>query len=223
MEVRDRIAWVGFVVVIALFVSPYRDVWGATGIYVRRNTAHLATGLPYIATMFNNMLWLLYCGANPPAYGPSLLLNSIGLVLNASYTACYMRYTHVAEYNVCRRSIAIGACIVFAAVGWYIVEGAEGGQAGVGKLAATANILMFYSPLAAVNEVVQTQSVLKFPLPPLIAGFFSALVWFVFGVYTMDWPVIVPNVLGVAFGVAQLTVYACYAQRNTAPAALVEV
>ena len=227
MRVRDQIAWLGFLVTLALFVAPYRDVWGATGIFARRNTAHLATGLPYVASMFNSMLWLLYCGAHPSAYVPSMLLNTIGLLLNASYTACYMRYTSAVESRVCLRNVTIGACVICAAMGWYSVEGV-GGQAGVGKLAAMANILMFYAPLASVSEVVRTQSVLKFPLPPLITGFCSALVWFLFGTYTLDWPVIVPNGLGIAFSVTQLSVYAYYAQciggqHIDAQAAIVEV
>jgi len=220
LNTRDLIAWLGFFVVLGLFVSPFKDVWGRDGIYAKRSASGIATGLPYIATMFNNMLWLMYCAARPLDFVPSLLLNFLGLCLSVSYTVCYMRFTTTSDVKLCYVYLGGGACVACAAVGWYMLRGMADGQSGVGSIAALCNVLMFYAPLAALGEVMRTQSVAKMPFLPIVWSFFAGSVWFTFGVYTTDAPIMVPNGIGILFSVAQLALYATYYSSATSSSSI---
>ena len=62
-QTRDLIGWLGFAVALAAYRAPFREVWGSYGIINVRSTAHLATGLPFIACLVNNSLWLSYYAA----------------------------------------------------------------------------------------------------------------------------------------------------------------
>ena len=62
-QTRDLIGWLGFAVALAAYRAPFREVWGSYGIINVRSTAHLATGLPFIAGLVNNSLWLSYYAA----------------------------------------------------------------------------------------------------------------------------------------------------------------
>jgi solute carrier family 50 protein (sugar transporter) len=82
-----------------------------------------------------------------------------------------------------------------------------GGQAAniLGNMAVLFCIAMFGSPLSSLKTVIKTKSATSIPLPFTIATCLNCVFWSVVGIFQMkDVKVIIPNVLGLSFGVAQV-------------------
>jgi FtsH-binding integral membrane protein len=75
----------------------------------------------------------------------------------------------------------------------------------VGNMAVALCISMFGSPLAALKTVLQTKSARSIPLPFTLATVLNCLLWSITGLFQMrDANIYVPNLIGLAFGVAQI-------------------
>ena len=76
----------------------------------------------------------------------------------------------------------------------------------VGNLGVALCVVMFASPLAALKVVLQTKSSNAIPLPFTLAAVFNCFVWSATGILEMhDHNIYVPNLLGLALGLTQLS------------------
>jgi len=78
----------------------------------------------------------------------------------------------------------------------------------VGYFAAFVNILMLFGPLAAAGEVIRARSARGLSLLPLVMTLTASIIWCSYGVYIREIPAIIPNALGILFGMAQITLFA---------------
>jgi solute carrier family 50 (sugar transporter) len=69
------------------------------------------------------------------------------------------------------------------------------------------NICMYASPLGVVALVIRTRSVEFMPLPLSIASLSCSLAWFFYGLEIRVYGCVIPNGLGVVFGIAQVLIY----------------
>src|SRR4051794_38645717 len=83
---------VGAAMTIALWLSPVQHVWtGKESVFATKSTKCVATALPYVAGFFNCLLWNMYSSSNVAHFRVPLFMNSVGLLLNLSFTQCYWR------------------------------------------------------------------------------------------------------------------------------------
>ncbi|MCO5581626.1 hypothetical protein L7F22_035515 [Adiantum nelumboides] len=100
----------------------------------------------------------------------------------------------------------------------------------VGTIAAVLNTAMYAAPLAAmvtlmkshlvqcrmkINHfnlvnVIETKSVESMPFLLSLCTLINSCLWAIYGILKKDPFIIVPNALGVVFGIMQLTLYAWY-------------
>ncbi|MCO5580055.1 hypothetical protein L7F22_033921 [Adiantum nelumboides] len=69
---------------------------------------------------------------------------------------------------------------------------------------------MYAAPLAAMKNVIQTKSVESMPFLLSLCTLLNSCLWEVYGILKKDPFIIVPNALGVIFGIMQLALYAYY-------------
>merc|ERR1712232_959586 len=134
-----------------------------------------------------------------------LVINLIGLLLHTSFVLCYWAF--VTDKTECVKTSAgiVGLVVVASAVAVY-----QGSAQPFGNLACLLNVVMYYAPLAAAGEVIRTKSVAKFPLLPLVMTFIGSASWFTFGFLIHEATVMIPNLLGIVFGILQLGIYFKY-------------
>lgn len=85
----------------------------------------------------------------------------------------------------------------------------------IGNVAVFFCIAMFGSPLAALKTVLQTKSAKSIPLPFTVATIANCFLWTIFGLFEMhDVNIYVPNILGLVFGLAQLSLRFIYGDGN---------
>ncbi|KAK1326118.1 Bidirectional sugar transporter SWEET7b [Acorus calamus] len=170
---------------------------------VKKGAVEQYSAIPYLATLQNCMLWLLY--GMPFVHPHSVLvltINGAGLVFEAVYLTIYFVYANGKQrnyegdhkYNI--RSLIVGIlCVIF-------------------------GTFMYASPLS-----VMTKSVKYMPLPLSLAGFLNGICWTAYALIKFDifilinpegmtidcvWLVQIPNAMGTLFGVVQLILYGCY-------------
>ncbi|MCO5595041.1 hypothetical protein L7F22_049078 [Adiantum nelumboides] len=87
----------------------------------------------------------------------------------------------------------------------------------VGTIAAVLNTAMYAAPLAAMKNVIETKSVESMPFLLSLCTLINSCLWAIYGILKKDPFIIVPNALGVVFGILQLTLYARYHDYQRAP------
>jgi solute carrier family 50 protein (sugar transporter) len=203
--VRNIIALVGSVAVTMLWLAPVRDVWrGKTSIWATKSTALVATAFGYVAGLFNCILWNMYAVTRLDNMTVPFLVNTAGFFLNLSFVVCYWMYASGKPKTDTRNQFAALFVVwLFAVFIWV----STGSNETVGYIAALVNILMLFGPLAAAGQVIKSRSTRGMPFPPLVLTFVSSFVWFFYGLYILEVPVMIPNGLGMVFGILQLSLY----------------
>jgi len=195
----------GALMVLLLWLAPMRDIWlGRDSVWATRSTKRVATGFPYVAAVFNCVLWNMYATSNPRHFLVPLFVNTIGFLLNVSFTWCYWRFAPPdGAWVVVMQFTAFLVFTILAVALWFAVDVEV-----VGYMAAIVNTLMFFGPLMAARQVIRARSTLGMPFPPLVLTLCTSAVWLVYGVYLCNAQTMIPNGLGVVFGVAQISLYA---------------
>jgi solute carrier family 50 protein (sugar transporter) len=81
----------------------------------------------------------------------------------------------------------------------------------IGIMGVIFCVAMFASPLAALKSVLATKSAKSIPLPFTLAAVVNCFLWSVVGVMDMkDFNIYAPNLLGLFFGLVQLTLKVIY-------------
>jgi solute carrier family 50 protein (sugar transporter) len=75
----------------------------------------------------------------------------------------------------------------------------------IGNMAVLFCMLMFASPLSALQTVLRTRSAISIPLPFTLATILNCFLWSVAGLGEFkDFNIYFPNLLGLAFGLIQI-------------------
>ena len=79
-----------------------------------------------------------------------------------------------------------------------------------GLLASTVSVLLFGAPLAELGTIIQNADSSSMPITQIAAGALTAFWWTVYGAYTGNPFITVPNALGTVLSVAQLLIWRNY-------------
>lgn len=198
------IGLVGAVAVLVLWLAPVRDIWtGRESVWATKSTARVATGFPYVAALYNCILWNLYATSRPSEFLVPIFVNTAGFLLNASFTWCYWRFSD--EKNKWWIQLHLGLFFAYTCVTialWNALDVEV-----VGYMAAVVNTLMLFGPLAAAKQVIATRSTQGMPFLPLLFTLVASVIWFLYGLYLCNVQIMIPNGLGIVFGTVQLLLY----------------
>lgn len=194
---------------LALFLSPLPTFWS---IYKLRSTQEYSD-LPYVCTLFNCALWLLY---GTPFVKPNsiliLTINGVGFLLELFYLACYLAF---ASKKKKLKTMRVTFIMTLAFVGvvlitLLVIHTIASRQLVAGTVCVVLSIAMYVSPLSIIGLVIRTKSVEYMPFLLSLFNLLNALVWAAYSVVTRDIFVAIPNAIGCVCGVIQLTVYCMY-------------
>ncbi|KAG0453696.1 hypothetical protein HPP92_025000 [Vanilla planifolia] len=167
--------------------------------------------VPYVVALFSAMLWLYYAFIKTNVIF-LVIINSIGCVMEAIYIGLFLFYAHKKALLHAAKlflSLDVG---VFAAivVTTYLLSKGDNRITAVGWISVGFSVCVFVSPLSIMKLVIKTKSV---EFMPFYLSFFltlCAVAWLFYGLLIKDIYVMLPNVLGLVFGIAQITLYLIY-------------
>ncbi|CAN4111053.1 unnamed protein product [Withania somnifera] len=166
---------------------------------------------PYMCQLLCRTLWVFY-GILSPDGLLIITVNSVGVLTQIIYVLIYLifapcnnkvkAFTLVSIMNIIFPGVAIVLTLV-------VLHG-DARTTFIGILCAVVTIGMYVSPLSVVMTVIKTKNV---EYMPFLLSFFLLLnagAWFAFAIFLLDPYLIVPNVVGLASGSAQLIIYVIY-------------
>ena len=83
-----------------------------------------------------------------------------------------------------------------------------------GYVALIFNLLMYIAPGEKIYTVFKTGKYQLIPIFSTIGTLLCSGCWFIYGLYQSDMNLIIPNGLGLAFGLLQLLVYCIYSKKS---------
>lgn len=171
--------------------------------------------LPYVMTSLNCLLWT--------GYGilihDSMLcfVNMTGAVFQFVYIGIYFKYVTVVQDKQKNLKILAGAAAVLLSVGVFTLGLQAFSKQTASILGITCDvftILMFASPLSTLKNVIQTKNTSTISLPLSVMVVLVSLSWFSYGTLTNDLYVKIPNIVGAALGVIQISLFCVYPKTN---------
>jgi solute carrier family 50 protein (sugar transporter) len=212
-HIANGIALGASLLTIIMWLAPVRDVWSAPySIFRLKNTDSVATGFGFVAGTFNCILWNLYAYNRLDIMFVPFVVNSVGFFLNISFVLCYFWYGDSKARRETRNYLLFMLFITAIACGTWIVEQSNDL---VGYFASFVNVLMLFGPLAAAREVIRSRSARGLSLLPLIMTLVASITWCTYGIYIQNVPAIVPNALGILFGILQIILFAWAKKQET--------
>eukprot|EP00301_Raphidiophrys_heterophryoidea_P019608 c4510_g1_i1.p1 GENE.c4510_g1_i1~~c4510_g1_i1.p1 ORF type:complete len:241 (-),score=38.59 c4510_g1_i1:120-842(-) len=189
----------------------------------RDKDVRMYSSFTYVVSMFQCALWVTYAIVTPDRLQP-LITNLIGATLEAGYVVVFLYY---ARGEARTRTLKMGLVavlsflviilvVLLAVPHWSFVKpiGKNSDDSRettfLGMVCVVINIIMYGSPLSVMSLVIKTKSVEFMPFPITIGTILSASMWLVYGLIESDINITIPNMSGVALGVAQLILYLIY-------------
>ncbi|GLJ21809.1 hypothetical protein SUGI_0407280 [Cryptomeria japonica] len=196
---------------LALFMSPLPTFWM---IYKLKSTREYSV-FPYLCTLFNCAVWLLY--GSPYVKPHNLLLltiNGAGFILELFYLMSYLTFASK-KNKVMIVQLTIAMSLILATVvviTILVIHTLANRQLLAGTLCVIFSIAMYASPFCVMREVIKTKSVECMPFLISLFNLLNALVWFAYSFVTKDIFIRVPNGIGFLCGIIQIILY--YVYRN---------
>lgn len=190
---------------VVLWSVPFRDVFLLkSSVFRAKTTRNLGTAFNYIAALANCALWVLYTATRISSLMAAFVVNVAGVVLNLALVVTFGYYSQETQ----RKWFLVqsGLCFVPVLLCGLIWAG-TGSNDFIGYVVIVFNTLMYYGPLQAAFRVCKTQNVHGMPLPPLVMTLVTSLLWGVYGTYALEIPIMVPNYMGIVFGIVQLSIW----------------
>ncbi|BFG37277.1 hypothetical protein CerSpe_235510 [Prunus speciosa] len=167
--------------------------------------------IPYVVALLSAML-LLYYGVLKTNAFLIISINGIGCAIEIIYLIFYIVYASKKDKITTMSLILLVNVAAFGlvmAVTVFLLGEAKRVSA-VGWLCAVFNIAVFAAPLSIMRQVIRTNSVEYMPFSLSFFLTLCATMWFFYGLFTKDYYIALPNVLGFLLGIAQMILYLTY-------------
>ncbi|KAL8262166.1 hypothetical protein R6Q59_026215 [Mikania micrantha] len=185
-------------------------------IYKKKSTEGFQS-VPYSVALFSCML-LLYYGYLKTENGMMIItINSIGFAIETTYLVIFLVYATRQSLISTVKLLGLFNGLAFGLVmGATLLACPHGPKrvAVVGWICAIFSVCVFAAPLSIMRLVIRTKSVEYMPFSLSFFLTLCAVMWFCYGLLINDYYVATPNVLGFAFGVAQMILYVIYKDKK---------
>ncbi|KAJ8631112.1 hypothetical protein MRB53_024435 [Persea americana] len=206
---RTIVGIAGNVTAFCLFISPAPTFY----MIVRRRAVEKFSPIPYLATLLNCMLWLVY---GLPFVTPNsvlvLTINGVGFGMEACYLCLFFAFaSRKQRLNVLKFLVVEFAFVALVVVlVMTLVHVPSKRSLIVGSLCVIFGTCMYAAPLSVMKLVIQTKSVKYLPFYLCLANCVNGLFWTAYALLHFDIFILIPNGLGAIFGAVQLVLYGCY-------------
>ncbi|XP_073003476.1 bidirectional sugar transporter SWEET14-like [Typha latifolia] len=199
---------ISFMVYLAPLPTFYR-------VYRKKSTQDFQS-VPYIVALFSAMLWIYYALVKTDS-ALLISINSVGCFIETIYIIIYLIYSPRKARITTLASLFILNVVVFSLIILFTLLLATGSDREkiLGWICVGFSVCVFAAPLSIIRLVIRTKSVEFMPFSLSLFLTISAVVWFLYGLFTKDLYVQLPNVLGFSFGVFQMLLYWCYKNKKT--------
>ncbi|XP_050383702.1 bidirectional sugar transporter NEC1-like [Argentina anserina] len=196
----------GNIVSFMVFLAPMPTFYR---IYQKKSSEGFQS-IPYVVALLSAML-LLYYGLLKTNAMLIISINAFGIVIELAYLIFYFTYAPKKQ-RIFTLKLVLLVIVMYGltvAITIFLLSGTKRVSA-VGWICAVFNIAVFAAPLSIMRQVIRTRSVEYMPFTLSLFLTLCATMWFFYGLFTQDYYIALPNVLGFLFGIAQMILYMVY-------------
>lgn len=200
---------IGNATATALFLSPAPTFYKI----IKKRSTEDYSGLPYVCTLFNCLLWVLY---GMPFVKPHsvliLTINGFGVALELFYLVTFVTFA-VKEKKKQMMKWILAVVVIYSVVTLVVLFGVHTmnrRQLTAGSMCVVVTIAMYTSPLSVMCMVIRTRSVEYLPFLLSLFNFLNGAAWSGYSVVTKDIFLAIPNGMGFLSGIAQLALHVIY-------------
>ncbi|KAJ1348093.1 hypothetical protein KIN20_003319 [Parelaphostrongylus tenuis] len=174
---------------------------------MRRKGTTDISGVPFLMGALGGSFWLRY-GLLKLDY-TMIIVNVVGVTLFTIYCLFYLAYSKP------KWRFGIKLCLVASVIATMIILVAwRPNMDYLGLACMTFNIINFGAPLAGLGVVLRKRCCDTVPLPMCIANLLVSSQWFLYGNIVRDAYIMVPNGIGMALAVIQLSLFVIFPRRE---------
>ncbi|KAK8967885.1 Bidirectional sugar transporter SWEET4 [Platanthera guangdongensis] len=183
--IRTGVGIAGNVISLGMFLSPMPTF---IRIYKKKSVEEFSI-VPYVATLMNCMLWMLY--GLPVVHPKSFLvltINAAGSSIELSYVILYLIFSSGPK-RLKALSLFLAELVFVATIAVVVItcfHTHERRSLFVGILCVIFCVMMYLAPLTVMRLVIQTKSVEYMPLFLSVASFFNGLCWTIYAQIRFD-------------------------------------
>ncbi|XP_030501857.2 bidirectional sugar transporter SWEET4 isoform X1 [Cannabis sativa] len=206
---RTLVGIIGNIICLFFFLSPvptFVRIW-------KKGAVEDYSAMPYLATLFSCMIWTLY--GLPVVHPGSILVLTIsflGVVIEIILLIIFLIFSDKKKRLKLLLLIFLELFVValLATLSLTLFHTYKKRSLIVGVVGIFSSIIMYSSPLSIMKLVMSTKSVEFMPFSLSFGAFLNCLIWSTYALIRFDPFLLVPNGLGIVFGVAQLILYGVY-------------
>ncbi|KAJ4785783.1 Bidirectional sugar transporter SWEET [Rhynchospora pubera] len=186
-------------------------------VYRARSTLDFQS-VPYVVALFSAMLWIFYALIKTNSF-LLITINSVGCVIESVYIIMFLIFARPKARMRTFAYMFLLNGVVFAGIVLFTLFLSHGINRAtiLGWICVTFSVSVFAAPLSIIRLVIRTRSVEFMPLPLSCFLTASAVCWGLYGAFSHDLYIAMPNVLGFLFGVGQIVLYLYYRRSPTTP------
>ncbi|OIT00317.1 PREDICTED: bidirectional sugar transporter SWEET2-like [Nicotiana attenuata] len=208
---KDVAGIAGNIFAFGLFLSPiptFRRV-------IRNQSTEQFSGLPYYSNVYGLLNYLICAWYGTPLISPDNLLvttvNSVGAVFQLAYIVLFvMSIEKEKKFRMLGWILTVFGLFSIIVIGSLLIVDLQLRRIIMGSLSCASLISMFASPLFIINLVIRTRSVEFMPFYLSLSTFLMSASFFLYGTFSFDPFIYVPNGIGTVLGVVQLLLFAYY-------------
>ncbi|KAL0841917.1 hypothetical protein ABMA28_014151 [Loxostege sticticalis] len=164
--------------------------------YVTNKSTGEASPLPFLCGVLSATIWLFYGLTKKD--DKIILVNAVGVTLMAAYTVVFYIYKFM-KSSLLKQIFITVSLIIFVIIYAAIEDDSEKLLNRLGLLACSLTLITIAAPMSKLFYVIKVKSTECLPFPMILMSFF------------------LPNFIGVALALAQLSLFVIYPSRPQSP------
>jgi len=202
MSLKYIISWTAPLTTYGMFLSPIPTCYE----FVKKGYSDSVSCIPFLTNFLCGFLWLRYG-----------LLKNESTVIQVNVVNLVLQMIFILTYYIFAKNKAgvINKALLFAAVGIFasvlvLISPPHLAADRLGPICTIVNILAFASPLAGLQDVIQSKSTANLPFLLIFMGLLVSAQWFLYGYLSNDAYMQIPNGIGIILSLLQLALFAIY-------------
>lgn len=177
----------------------------------RKKSSEGFHSVPYVMSLFSCMLWIYYATLKGNAY-LLITINSVGCLVETIYIVLFMAYASKNTRILTLKLFLLlnfGGIVSILLLTIFLAKGSTRVKI-VGWFCVALAVSVFAAPLSIMRMVVRTKSVEFMPFTLSLFLTLGAVTWLFYGALLKDLYIMLPNILGIIFGAAQMVLFVIY-------------
>ena len=198
--------WIGSAFSLFFFIAP---VVPYSQLIKEEITYKESPGILLICTFFNCVLWVNY-GLKLDRF-IVYFANGMGGVITLIFITIFLIYYANKKFLISfLLTLGLIAILSIFDLIFFLFVPYEP----IGIIASITNVLMYAAPGEKIITVFKTGNYKLIPIWSNIAGIACSGCWLIYGIYLIDWNIMVPNGLGLIFSIFQIVIFILYKKKK---------